>query len=364
MSQAKAMRNRRREALRALFAQHAVDGVLITSREGSRYFTGFTGTESFAFVTEQEAVILVDSRYIEQAQAQCTDMTVELFQSSLDDHMRRWLSKLQVKRLGVEDSSLTLQVAKRVESWQSNLQLVGMSEALESLRVTKDEHEVSLIKEAVRIADVSWSAVLSQIQVGMTEREVAGRLEFLFRQNGALGPSFETIIASGYRSAMPHGVASDKKIEKGDTIVMDFGCIYEGYCSDITRTVFMGEIPEKMGQVYDIVLDAQIQAESTAKANMPGSEVDAVARKVIDQAGYGKYFGHGLGHSLGLLIHESPNFSPKCQTPIPSGAVLSVEPGIYLPGVGGVRIEDIGMVHDDHFEVYTQSTKEKIILPV
>lgn len=355
-------RAHRREALMARAARQDLQGVLVISRDNTRYLTGFSGTESMALIVPGTSVILVDCRYIEQAGRQCTDMQAELVQVMYDS-LKEQAGRLGIRRLGIEDAVMTVAEHRAISELLPDVTLVGVSAELSDLRVIKDESETVLIREAVRIADDAWAELLPQIKVGMTEKEVAGRLEFLMRMKGATGPSFDLIIASGWRSAMPHGVASDKRIEAGDTLVMDFGCVYEGYCSDITRTVFVQSVPEEIGRIYDIVLEAQLKAEAEIKAGMKGSDCDAIARAVIDSAGYGAFFGHSLGHSLGLLIHESPNFSPRCRDEIPAGAVLSVEPGIYLPGKGGVRIEDIGRVCTDHYERYTNAAKEKIIIP-
>lgn len=355
-------REQRRQHIAALLGEHSLDALLVTSRENTRYLTGFSGTESQALIFADHSTILVDCRYIEQAGGQCTGMEAILV-TSQDQALKEQLEKSGVKRLGVEDESITMARLCKLRELLPGVEFIGLSKDLSKLRMIKDEHEKAIIKSAVKISDDAWAELLPQIKVGMTEKEVAGRLEYLFRLRGASGPSFDTIMASGARSAMPHGVASDKKIEFGDIMVMDFGCLYEGYCSDITRTIFVGQSNEEMVNIYNIVLEAQLKAEREIRAGMRGIDCDKIARDVIEEAGFGQYFGHSLGHSIGLLIHEPPNFAKSCLDPIPAGAVLSVEPGIYLEGRGGVRIEDIGMVHEDHYEVFTQASKELTVVP-
>ncbi|HHX37038.1 MAG TPA: aminopeptidase P family protein [Clostridiaceae bacterium] len=356
---------RRREMLYAQLKERNLSGALLTSRENTRYLTGFTGTTSLTLIAPEGSTILVDSRYIEQAKSQCaaSDLAVQLIEQNMKTDLYNLIKGLSLLHIGIEDKDLTVHQYRELLEGVPELEVTGLSDLLSNNRVCKDPGEIALLKQAVAISDEAWTELLPQIRVGMTEIEIAGRLEYLMRQKGAAGPSFDTIIGSGYRSALPHGVASEKKIEPGDVIVMDFGCIYGGYCSDITRTVFVEYIDEEMGKIYDIVLAAHKKAKEGIKAGITGKAADAIAREVIATSGYGDYFGHSLGHSIGLLIHESPNFSPAYTGEIPAGAVLSVEPGIYLPGKGGVRIEDIGIVTEVGYETFTQASQEKIVIP-
>lgn len=352
--------SRRQDIIRRLEDKQA-DAFLVQSRENTQYLTGFTGTTSLALITSQASYILLDSRYIEQGTAQCTDMTavpVRNPSAGLPDLIK----EQKIRRLAIEDEEMSYAGYRRLVESLPGVDFIPFSAEASNVRVVKDEVELATLREAVRISDEAWTDLVPTIKIGMTENEVAARLEYFFRLKGASGPSFETIIASGHRSAMPHGVASDKKIEAGDPIVMDFGCLYEGYCSDCTRTIFVDHIKPEIGKIYDVVLAAQQKAEQTIKAGMIGRDCHQIAADVINEAGYGDYFGHGLGHSVGLLIHESPNFSLSESGPIPAGAVLSVEPGIYLPGKGGVRIEDIGLVTDEGYESFTQITREKTLI--
>ena len=228
--------------------------------------------------------------------------------------------------------------------------------------VCEDSAELRKIAEAERLGDEAFSYILKHISVGRTEKEIASELEFFMRKNGASALSFETICASGVRSAMPHGTASDKVIKKGDFVTLDFGCILDGYCSDMTRTIVMGTPSQKQKEIYDVVLKAQISAINAVKCGARCADCDMAARKIIEDAGYGNNFGHGTGHSVGIEIHESPNLSPKSDAILQAGNVVTVEPGIYIDGFGGVRIEDLVQINDQNTENLTKSVKDLIII--
>ena len=237
-----------------------------------------------------------------------------------------------------------------------------MQEKINAPRRNKDADEIKKITDAERLGDEAFSYVLNKIKAGVTEKEIAFELEFFMRKHGAAGLSFETISASGKRGAMPHGVASDKVIENGDLLTLDFGCVLDGYCSDVTRTVAIGNVSDWQKEIYDVVLKAQKSALAELAAGKKCSEADAVARDIIKSAGYGANFGHSLGHSVGIEIHESPNLSPKSTDTVENGNVLTVEPGIYIDGMGGVRIEDVAAIVDGKAINITHSPKELIIL--
>lgn len=239
---------------------------------------------------------------------------------------------------------------------------IPAGEELNRLRIVKTEKELASLARAEAIGDQAFTRILSDIRPGVTELEIAAKLDYYMKEAGAVGNSFDTIVASGLHSAMPHAIPSEKKIEAGDFVTMDFGCVYEGYCSDMTRTIVVGKADGKQKEIYRIVLEAQLAALQVIKAGMTGSEVDAVARRVIAEAGYGEYFGHGLGHSVGLFIHEEPRLSPKCHEVLRENVIQTVEPGIYLPGFGGVRIEDLVCVTADGCRNFTHSPKELIEL--
>jgi len=244
-----------------------------------------------------------------------------------------------------------------------NVELKSTTGLVKKIRMIKDEAEIDKIREAVRITDVAFNHIRDYIKVGSIERDIALELEFFMKKEGASKNAFDFIVASGKRSALPHGVASTKQLEEGDFLTMDFGTVYQGYHSDMTRTVVVGKQPDKkQEEIYQTVLKAQQKATEVVKAGVKGSEVDKVARDIITKAGYGDYFGHGLGHSLGLEIHENPRLSPRDDTKLESGMVVTVEPGIYLPDWSGVRIEDTVVVREDGCEVLTSSPKELLVI--
>ncbi len=346
--------------LREQLKLHNHDGILITSQSNRRYITGFTGSAGFALITQDKAVLVTDFRYIDQAKTQAAFFEIIQHQGPIMDTVKEQLNAFGVKTLAFEQDVVTF---AQYSSWKElldNVNLVPTSQFVEKLRLIKDEEEVTLIQKAAEIADQAFSYILGVIKPGMTEIEVAMKLEYKMRELGASGPSFDTIVASGYRSALPHGVASEKVIEKGDFVTMDFGAIYKGYVSDITRTIVIGEASEKQKEIYNIVLEAQLKGVDNIKAGLTGKEADALTRDLITQYGYCDYFGHGTGHGIGLDVHEGPGVSFKSDTVLEPGMVVTVEPGIYLTNFGGVRIEDDVLITEDGNQILTKSPKELI----
>ncbi len=358
----KTMLETRLNILRRLLREENLEALLIYGRENTHYLTGFTGSTSFALITLDQSILFVDSRYTTQASSQCPGSLVVQEQSSLCLAVCKKIEQLQLQNIGLEDETITLALYHEIKAalpWQN---LSAVSKRLSKLRWIKDESELSKIRKAVRIADEALAKTLPSIKAGMRETEVAALLEYQMKLLGADNPSFASIVASGERSALPHGIASEKIIADGDVLLMDFGAIYQGYCSDITRTFFIGRANPKLLEIYGIVLEAQQQAEQMLKAGILGKAAHQVAADVISKAGYGDYFGHGLGHSLGLEIHEEPRLNSVSETIIPAGVMMTVEPGIYIPGLGGVRIEDTVIVKDGGIEILTQSPKDLSIL--
>jgi Xaa-Pro aminopeptidase len=267
-----------------------------------------------------------------------------------------------LEKLGFEDENASYARYKTFTNKFSNTELIGLGSTVDDLRSIKDEQEIETINKAVQIADGAFKQVLSIIKPGITELDVAAELEYKMKKLGAAGASFETIVASGLRSSMPHGIASEKKLELGDAITMDFGAIYENYCSDITRTVFLGQPNKKLIDIYNIVLDAQLTSEKGAIRGRTGKEVDKIARDIIYGKGYEGKFGHGLGHGVGLEIHEIPRLSTGGEKILENNMTVTIEPGIYIEGLGGVRIEDTIVIKDDNPRVLTKATKDLIIL--
>ena len=287
-----------------------------------------------------------------------------LFRSREKGHLdlaRDWIRDRGLKKVGFESGAVS---ADRLRLWEKELpcELTPAQELLDGLRASKDGEELAAMGLAQAITDAAFTEILDHIRPGVTEREVAARLVYEMLRRGARKVSFDPIVAAGANGSMPHAIPGETVIEPGMFVTMDFGCVVDGYCSDMTRTVAVGEPTDEMRRVYETVLAAQKAGIAAARAGIPGRELDAAGRRVIDEAGYGAYFSHSFGHSLGLEIHEAPNASPSEERPLPAGAVVSAEPGIYLPGRFGVRIEDVLVLREGGCEDITRSPKELIIL--
>jgi len=348
--------------LRSMMKEENLDCVIITSRPNTFYFTGFAGSTSVAVVTERKAFFATDFRYIENAREVCgRSYTVEMCERSPEVYLLEKLRELKIELAGFEEQDVS---QGRYSGWveKTSCSYKGVQAKLGKIREIKDVAEASKIQVAVDLAEKAFEYIIGLIRPGMTENQVAAEIEYYMRKNGASAPAFETIVASGKRSSMPHGHASNKVIEKGDPVTMDFGALVDGYNSDMTRTVFAGEPAGKMKDIYKIVLEAQCASEEMVHAGLTGLEIDRIARDIIYDAGYEGCFGHGLGHGLGIEVHEMPRLSATYPYPIENGNVLSVEPGIYVEGLGGVRIENLVMVRDKNPLVFNKSSKEMIIL--
>lgn len=353
---------KRLQNLRKKMKLKNTDAVLITKRENYIYMSGFTGTSAVLFITESRAVLLTDFRYVEQASTQAPEYEVIKYTGSYMNELNDLVGKEHVERLSFEDGHLTFaEYSEYLEKLKIS-EFLPLGGAVEELRRIKDESEIVRIKKAVSIADDVFKHILSFIKPGVAEVELAAEMEYFMKRQGAVGPSFDTIVASGKRSSMPHGVASEKKIEAGDVITMDYGALYNGYCSDITRTVFLGKPDSELERIYKIVLGAQLRGLEVVKRDSAGREVDSIVRTVIVEAGFGDNFGHGLGHGVGLEIHEEPMLSMRGNIDLKDGMVVTVEPGIYVKGLGGVRIEDMLVVNGDTPHILTTASKEMIIL--
>lgn len=349
------------EKLRAEFEKAGIDGLFITSPYNRRYISNFTGSSGAALISMDKAVFITDFRYIEQAKSQCGGFQIVKHEGSIADKTAEQLKELGIKRLGFEQDYVTFAEYKTYEK-AFEAELFPVSGMIEKLRLIKSDAEIKILKEAADIADAAFKHIIDFIRPGLTELEVANELEYFMRKAGATSSSFDIIVASGYRSAMPHGVASEKVIVAGDMVTMDFGAYYKGYVSDITRTVAVGEPDPKLKEIYNIVLEAQLRGINGLKPGMSGKEGDALTREYISENGYGEYFGHSTGHGIGLEVHEGPALSVRSETILQPGMVVTVEPGIYIPGLGGVRIEDDTVITEDSNEPLTHSTKELLIL--
>ncbi len=350
----------RLEKLRQAMEKNQLDAFVVMSPENRRYLSGFTGTAATLLITADKAYLLTDFRYIEQATAQAP-----LFQIiKVGNDSLRELKELAgpAKQIAFEADYVTFADYSILKEVFPEGELRPSSQLVAEMRSIKDEEEIALIRKAAEIADQSFSHVLDILKAGQTEEEISAELEFAMRKQGASGRSFDFIVASGWRSAMPHGVATSKQIEMGELLTMDFGALYQGYCSDITRTVCLGQPDDKQREIYELVLKANLLGIETVAPGKTGKEVDEVVRTFLADAGYGKYFGHGLGHSVGLAIHEGPNLNMREERVLEPGMIVTVEPGVYLPNWGGVRVEDMVLVTEEGCEVLTQSAKEFIII--
>lgn len=345
----------RLERLRA-----GLDGPLLVSNPVNvAYLSGFTGSFGYLLVDREQAVLFTDFRYHEQARQQAPEWELADCGSSV---FKAVGERLREKRLQLEADHLVVQVLERMKEALPGVELLPVASPVAKLRAVKDPGEVEAIHRAQKLADAAFAHALTIIKPGVAERDVALEMEFFMRRRGATEMSFDLIVASGARSAMPHGVAGEKKIEYGDVVVLDLGCKLDGYCSDLTRTVFVGRVDPEAEKVYRAVLAAQELVLEKLEAGMTGREADKLAREALAEKGLGQYFGHGLGHGVGREVHEAPRLSPASEEVLEEGMVTSVEPGVYLAGRFGVRIEDLVVIDRHGCRNLTGSTKELICL--
>lgn len=339
------------------------DGILVSNPYNLRAITGFTGGTGYAFLAQGKKVLMTDSRYLEQAEKEAKEFEVILVsQDRTYTNVLQELVSSDIKTLGFEDEDMTYASVKKLQKALPNLEWIPLGNTLVLERMVKQDWELEAMRRAEHIGDLAFSHILPLIKPGITELEVAAELEYFMKKQGAEKTSFDTIVASGLHSSMPHAVPDNKKIEPGDFITMDFGCVYQGYCSDMTRTVVLGKADSQQKKVYETVLRAQEAALSKIQAGMCCKDVDQIARSIITEAGYGAYFGHALGHGVGLEIHEEPRLSKACDTILQVNMIQTVEPGIYIPGFGGVRIEDMVIIKENGCENLAESPKELLEL--
>ncbi len=354
--------NARCAALAACLPSGA-QAALLSSAPNIRYVSGYTG-EGLALVAQDLRAIVTDFRYTEQAQRQAPDF--EVFEIASGERHEavayRLLQKRGVRALAVEEDVLTVADYRELQKAMPDVSLVSLEGAPQRLRWIKDADELDMLERANRLTSDCFEHMCSFISEGMTEREIALEIDFWMMRRGSEGVSFETIVASGENGSLCHAIPSDRRVRSGDLITMDFGAVVGGYHADLTRTVALGAVSAECARMYETVLRAQLAALEAIRPGIVCSEVDAVARRIIDGAGYEGRFGHSLGHSTGLEIHENPGFSRRCQEPVAAGMVITVEPGIYVPGVGGVRIEDSVAVTQDGVRILTPASKELITL--
>lgn len=343
-----------------LLNKQDLDALVILSDYNRRYISEFTGTSGALLISKNENKLITDFRYIEQATNQATNFEIINRSGSINDEIISIINSQNFQKVGFEGHLVSYDTYQNLN--KATAQLVSIGNEIEHIREIKTPEEIEKIKVAAKIVDDTYNYLLETVKAGMTEREVKALLESKMLELGADGPSFDTIVASGYRGSLPHGVASDKVIEQGDMITLDFGAYYRGYCSDITRTFAIGEPDAKLKEIYDIVLKSQIKAINEIKPGMSVEEADALSRDYIDAHGYGAEFGHSLGHGIGLEIHEGPLLSKNANGTIEVNNCVTIEPGIYVDGLGGVRIEDDILITENGCEVFTKCTKDLIIL--
>jgi len=345
--------------LRQLLQKEKIEALLVTNPVNVVYLSGFTGTAGMLLITEQDAWLLTDFRYLEQAEAQAPAFTVTDTAGDGWKRIAELLGGTGVSALAVEADHLTVKEFTALAAACADLRLQETDSPVKVVRRIKSKAEIDAIARAQALTDEAFAHLLRQMKAGMTEAEIALEAEFFLRRRGAGGMSFAMIVASGARSALPHGVASQKKLAPGDAVVLDFGCVVDGYCSDMTRTVFIGDVSDRQRQVYNAVLAAQKNALERLRAGLSGREGDALARDVLQGLGWAEYFGHGLGHGVGLEIHEAPRLSPAAgDVVLGPGMVVTVEPGVYFKGEFGIRIEDMVVITNDGNRNLTKSPKE------
>lgn len=353
----------RLQQMRALISEEGMDVFLVSQQENRRYLSGFTGSSGWLFISQRQAILATDFRYTEQAEQESHQF--EIFQTT--GVLSSWFTKLVIthgwRRLGFDADAISFavyqQLSNIIKDAQLDLELIPSKGIVKKLRSIKDQGEIKLISKGVELTDAAFNRALKLLRLrpGITEKELAWEIESFFRQNGAEGTAFDIIVAAGPNTALPHARPGDRQVQPGEPILIDMGARIDGYCSDFTRTICMDKADEKLQQIYTIVLDAQQSAIRNIKSGMTGAEADSLARSIIEQAGYGDAFGHGLGHGIGLEIHESPSLSRLSTDILRDGMIFSIEPGIYIPGYGGVRIEDTVSLEEGTIKVLTKSAK-------
>jgi Xaa-Pro aminopeptidase len=352
--------SKRLNRLRNRLPEQGLDAILISQAENCRYLSGFSG-EAFLFISPRDAILATDFRYLEQAERQAPGWQIVQIKGEFAEWLPRLASGLKVQRLGFESQGLSfasyqgLTAAIAQMPSDARPELIPSQGLVESLRAIKEQEELGLIERAAALADAALEQIVPTLQPGMTEREIAWRLERFLRENGSDSIPFELIVASGPNSALPHAQPTDRRIETGEPLLIDLGARVEGYCSDMSRTFCLGTPEKTLSQIYHIVLEAQLAAVKAIAVGMSGDQADHLARAVIEQAGYGDAFGHGLGHGVGLAAHEEPRLGPRSAAILSQGMVFTIEPGIYIKGWGGVRIEDMVVLEEGKARMLTKA---------
>jgi Xaa-Pro aminopeptidase len=349
------------EMAREILQQKSVEGILFLSPENIRYLTGFSGREGYLLVGKDENLLLVDSRYITQAREETRECRVSLVDKGIAG-VAAQISSLGLRRLGFEAQGISVARFEQLRKGMGKVELVPIKDEIERLRGSKTGEEIALMQKASQVAEAAWEECLGLVAPGAQEADLALELEYRMKKGGAGGMAFDIIVASGPRSALPHAQPTSRPIEQGDLLLFDFGCRYQGYCSDESCTVIVGRATEEQKRIYGIVKEAHDRAIELVKPGVRLSAIDGAAREHIDHAGHGEHFGHGTGHGVGLAVHEWPVVGKDSQAVAEEGMVFTIEPGIYIPGWGGVRIEDMAVVTADGCEVLTAISKDLMIV--
>jgi Xaa-Pro aminopeptidase len=347
--------------LRNALLEHSVDAIVVNQAENRRYLSGFTGSAGWLLISASRAILVTDFRYFEQVGREAPDFELARINTRFVDLLPSVLADMGVKNVGFESQHVTVE---ELFTWSQATEGVAwqpLKGVVEAIRVVKDEDEIQALLRSARLTDAAFDHLLGVITPGMTERQAAWEIEAFMRTHGADKVAFDLIVGAGPNGALPHAHAGDHVIQEGEPIVFDIGCTLDGYCSDMTRTICLGQPGAKYLEVWDIVLKAQEAAEAGIRAGVTGVEADALARTVIEEAGYGQFFGHGLGHGVGLAVHEDPRASKLSTDVLADGMSLTVEPGIYLPGEFGVRIEDLVIVREDGVDILSRSPKLPVV---
>jgi len=349
----------RLQKLRQLLAEKEIEAILVSQPQNRYYLSGFDGSAGFLLISPQDTILATDFRYIEQAKTQAPGYEIFRATGDIVEWFPGLVADLKLRRLGFEAGHITFAVYQQLTDIlrQSQLRLVPINGLVESLRAIKEPEEIELITKAVEITDNAFKYIGDFIKIGMSEKEAAWEIEKFLRENGSGTMPFDVIVASGYNSALPHSKPSPRRIQSGEPVVIDIGARLGGYSSDLSRTICPGSPDDTFNKVYDTVLSAQLAALATIKEGMTGEQADNLARTIIEQAGYGEAFGHGLGHGIGLAPHEQPQLAPKSSEHLVDGMVFTIEPGIYLVGWGGVRIEDVVVMEGGEPRVISKARK-------
>jgi len=349
------------EKLRELMLRSGIDALLIMRPENRIYLSGFKGTNGAILMNNENAYLLTDFRYIEQAKEESPHFQIRQITNRPEKVLSNFINSDKIKTLGFEGDYLTYEQFRTIKRELGGVEIKPVAGLVESLRAVKDKYEINLLRHSAKICDDTFKHILGYLKPGVCEKDIALEMEFFMRRLGADTISFPTIVASGVRSALPHGTASEKKLNSGDLVTIDFGAVYKGYYSDMTRTIVLGRASKKQKEIYRIVLEAQEKGIAALRAGVPAAVIDKDARGLIEKYGYGECFGHSLGHGVGLTVHEEPHINYKNQKKLQPGMVVTVEPGIYINGWGGVRIEDMAVVNEKDFTLLTTSPKKELL---